>query len=157
MTPAWGGITYRSMSTTFADPSILTHEQLEEGTVFAPRFDAHGLITAVAQEESGRVLMVAHMNAEALQRTLETGEVHYYSRSRGKLWKKGETSGEVQKLIKLATDCDQDALLLIVEQSGRGAACHTGRKSCFYRVFKDGALAGTGEPRLFDPKTVYVQ
>jgi phosphoribosyl-AMP cyclohydrolase len=99
--------------------------------------------------------MVAHMNAEALRLTIETGEVHYYSRSRGKLWKKGETSGEVQKLIGLSVDCDQDTLLLRVEQTGRGAACHTGRKSCFYRVLKDGKLVDTGEPRLFDPEEVY--
>ena len=146
------------MSTIFADPSTLTHEQLEEGTAFAPRFDAHGLITAVAQEAGGgRVLMVAHMNAEALRLTIATGEVHYYSRSRQALWKKGETSGEIQKLIALSTDCDQDVLLLTVEQTGRGAACHTGRKSCFYRVLKDGKLADTGEPRLFDPKAVYRQ
>ena len=143
------------MSTSFADPATLTHEQLEEGASFAPRFDAHGLITAVAQDSSSRVLMVAHMNAEALRLTIETGEVHYYSRSRGKLWKKGETSGEVQKLIGLSVDCDQDTLLLRVEQTGRGAACHTGRKSCFYRVLKDGKLVDTGEPRLFDPKAVY--
>ena len=146
------------MSTSFADPAALTHEQLEEGTAFAPRFDAHGLITAVAQESgSGRVLMVAHMNAEALQRTIDSGEVHYYSRSRKALWKKGETSGEVQKLVALATDCDQDVVLLTVEQTGRGAACHTGRKSCFYRVLKDGKLENTGEPRLFDPKQVYTK
>jgi phosphoribosyl-AMP cyclohydrolase len=144
------------MSTTFADPSTFTHAQLEEGTAFAPRFDAHGLITAVAQEAgSGRVLMVAHMNAEALRLTIDTGDVHYYSRSRKALWKKGETSGEVQKLIELRTDCDQDVVLLTVEQTGRGAACHTGRKSCFYRALKDGTLADTGEPRLFDPKAVY--
>lgn len=143
------------MSTSFVDPAALSHEQVEEGTVFAPRFDAHGLIIAVAQDAAGRVLMVAHMNAEALRLTLETGDVHYYSRSRGKLWKKGETSGEVQKLIALATDCDQDTLLLTVEQTGRGAACHTGRKSCFYRVLENGALADTGEPRLFDPREVY--
>jgi phosphoribosyl-AMP cyclohydrolase len=143
------------MSTSFADPTTLTHAELEEGTAFAPRFDAHGLITVVAQEESGRVLMVAHMNAEALRLTIETGEVHYYSRSRKALWKKGETSGEVQKLVKLAADCDQDALLLMVEQTGRGAACHTGRKSCFYRVLKNGVLQDTGEPKLFDPKVVY--
>lgn len=141
---------------TFTDPTTLTHDQLEEGTAFAPRFDAHGLIFAIAQEAgSGRVLMAAHMNAEALRRTVETGEVHYYSRSRKALWKKGETSGEVQKLIELRTDCDQDVVLLTVEQTGRGAACHTGRKSCFYRVLDDGALQDSGEPRLFDPKAVY--
>jgi phosphoribosyl-AMP cyclohydrolase len=145
------------MSTSFADPSALTHDQLEEGATFAPRFDAHGLITAVAQEESGRVLMVAHMNAEALAKTIETGEAHYYSRSRRALWKKGETSGEVQKVIKIGVDCDQDTLLLIVNQTGRGAACHTGRKSCFYRVLKGGQLVDTGEPRLFDPKQVYAR
>ena len=144
------------MSTIFADPAALTHTELEEGATFAPRFDAHGLITAVAQESgSGRVLMVAHMNAEALAKTIETGEVHYYSRSRKALWKKGETSGEIQKLIALATDCDQDVVLLTVEQTGRGAACHTGRKSCFYRVLKDSKLENTGEPRLFDPAAVY--
>src|SRR3569623_858911 len=144
------------MSSTFADPSTLTHEQRDEGSVFAPRFDSHDLITAVAQEaESGRVLMVGYMNAEALRMTIETGDVHYYSRSRKALWKKGETSGEVQKLIRLAVDCDQDVVLLPVEQPGRGAACHTGRKSCFYRVLENGALKDTGEPRLFDPKAVY--
>jgi phosphoribosyl-AMP cyclohydrolase len=95
------------------------------------------------------------MNAEALRLTIATGEVHYYSRSRKALWKKGETSGEVQKLIELRTDCDQDVVLLTVEQTGRGAACHTGRKSCFYRVLDDGALKDSGEPRLFDPKIVY--
>ena len=141
---------------TFTDPATLTHAQLEEGTAFAPRFDAHGLIFAIAQEAgSGRVLMAAHMNAEALRLTIETGDVHYYSRSRKALWKKGETSGEVQKLIELRTDCDQDVLLLSVEQTGRGAACHTGRKSCFYRVLDDAALKDSGEPRLFDPKAVY--
>ena len=125
---------------SFTDPATLSHADLEEGTAFAPRFDAHGLITAIAQEAgSGRVLMVAHMNAEALRLTVATGEVHYYSRSRKALWKKGETSGEIQKLITLATDCDQDVLLLTVEQTGRGAACHTGRKSCFYRTLDNGA------------------
>ena len=84
------------MSTPFADTSAQSHDQLEDGPAFAPRFDAHGLITAVAQDESNRVLMVAHMNAEALRLTIETGEVHYYSRSRKVLWKKCETSGEIQ-------------------------------------------------------------
>ena len=148
------------MSTTFADPDTLSHEALEAGTVFAPRFDDKGLVTAITVEaSSGAVLMLAHMNAEALSRTIESGEVHYYSRSRGKIWKKGETSGEIQQLVELRTDCDQDALLVLVEQTGRGAACHTGRRSCFYRrvVAADGtaSLVDTGEPRLFDPETVY--
>jgi phosphoribosyl-AMP cyclohydrolase len=140
----------------FTDATTLTHDQLEEGTAFAPRFDAHGLIFAIAQEAgSGRVLMAAHMNAEALRLTIETGEVHYYSRSRKALWKKGESSGEIQKLIELRTDCDQDVILLSVEQTGRGAACHTGRKSCFYRALRNGELADIGEARLFDPAEVY--
>ena len=146
------------MSTAFADPSTLSHADLEEGTVFAPRFDAHGLITAIAQDaDTGRVLMVAHMTAEALRLTIETGEVTYWSRSRKTLWKKGETSGEVQKLVALSTDCDQDVILLRVVQTGHGAACHTGRRSCFYRVLEDGELRDLGEPRLFDPAQVYGQ
>jgi phosphoribosyl-AMP cyclohydrolase len=145
------------MNTTFADPKTLSDTEREEGATFAPRFDAHGLVTAIAIDAGSRdVLMVAHMNSEALARTLETGEAHYYSRSRGKLWRKGETSGEVQKLIEMRTDCDQDAILLVVEQQGRGAACHTGRVSCFYRrVGADGTLKDAGVPRLFDPKEVY--
>lgn len=145
------------MSTTFADPTALSHADLEEGTLFAPKFDAHGLVTAVAQEVgSNRVLMVAHMNAEALRLTIETGEVHYYSRSRKKLWKKGESSGEIQKLVEMRTDCDQDVVLILVEQTGRGAACHTGRKSCFYRIVETpDTLRQSGEPRLFDPAEVY--
>lgn len=145
------------MDTTFADPSTLSHAELEEGTTFAPKFDAHGLVTAVAQEAgTNRVLMVAHMNAEALRLTLETGTVHYYSRSRQKIWKKGESSGELQRLIEMRTDCDQDVILMSVEQTGRGAACHTGRKSCFYRIVEDpSTLRDAGEPRLFDPAEVY--
>src|SRR5690606_6955948 len=107
------------MSISFAAPASLTHDQLEEGTAITPRFDAHGLIFAIAQEAgSGRVLMAAHMNAEALRLTIETGEVHYYSRSRKALWKKGESSGEVQKLVEMRTDCDQDVILVTVEQTG---------------------------------------
>lgn len=148
------------MSITFADPSTLAHDQLEEGTAFAPRFDAAGLVTVVTIEASSKdVLMLAHMNAEALALTLETGIAHYWSRSRGKIWKKGETSGELQKLVELRTDCDQDALVMSVEQTGRGAACHTGRKSCFYRQVEvtgeTVALKDTGLPRLFDPAKVY--
>jgi phosphoribosyl-AMP cyclohydrolase len=99
------------------------------------------------------------MNAQALALTLETGVAHYCSRSRAKLWKKGETSGETQQVVELRTDCDQDAIVLVVNQTGRGAACHTGRKSCFYRrvALADGAavLQDTGLPRLFDPANVY--
>lgn len=148
------------MTLTFADPAALTHEQLEEGTAFAPRFDAAGLVTVVTTEAgSNDVLMLAHMNAEALALTLQTGIAHYWSRSRGKLWRKGETSGELQEVVELRTDCDQDAIVLVVNQTGRGAACHTGRKSCFYRraVVKNGtvSLEDTGLPKLFDPKDVY--
>jgi phosphoribosyl-AMP cyclohydrolase len=148
------------MSITFADPQSLSHHDLEEGKAFAPRFDEKGLVTAITIEaSSGAVLMLAHMNAEALALTLESGEAHYYSRSRRKIWKKGETSGEIQKLVELRTDCDQDAVLVIVELTGRGAACHTGRKTCFYRrVTVDrgaAALTDTGEPRLFVPRDVY--
>jgi phosphoribosyl-AMP cyclohydrolase len=143
--------------TPFADPTTLTETERDEGAVFAPRFDAAGLVTAIAIAASdGAVLMVAHMNAEALARTLETGEVHYFSRSRNRIWKKGETSGEVQKLVEVRVDCDQDALVLVVEQTGRGAACHTGRRSCFYRrLAPDGTLEAIGGPPLFDPAEVY--
>ncbi|RYE81931.1 MAG: phosphoribosyl-AMP cyclohydrolase [Hyphomicrobiales bacterium] len=144
------------MSTPFADQTSLSHDDIEEGATLAPKFDAHGLLTAIAIEAGSKdVLMLAHMNAEALDLTLSTGEAHYYSRSRQKIWKKGETSGEVQKVREVRVDCDQDAILLVVEQTGRGAACHTGRKSCFYRRVEDGALVDTGDPKLFDPKLVY--
>lgn len=107
---------------------------LEEGLAFSPTFDASGLIVCVTTEAgSGAVLMVAHMNLAALTRTFETGVVHYWSRSRQQLWRKGETSGQVQKLIEMRTDCDQDALLLKVTVGGDGGCCHTGRRSCFYR------------------------
>ena len=148
------------MPITFTDPAPLSHDELEEGTAFAPRFDAAGLVAVVTVEAgSNDVLMLAHMNAEALSLTLETGIAHYWSRSRGKIWKKGETSGELQEVVELRTDCDQDAIVLVVNQAGRGAACHTGRKSCFYRraVVADGAvsLEDRGLPRLFDPDEVY--
>jgi phosphoribosyl-AMP cyclohydrolase len=123
---------------TFPDPTTLSHDALEEGTVFAPHFGADGLVTVVAADRAGAVLMVAHMNAEALSRTLETGEVHYYSRSRGKLWKKGETSGHVLRVREVRVDCDQDAVWLIVDPAG--PACHTGEPSCFYRRVEDGRL-----------------
>jgi len=116
--------------------------ELEEGVVFAPKFDAHGLIVCVTLEASTRdVLMVAYMNRLALDKTIETGFAHYWSRSRGELWRKGDTSGQTQRVLSLRVDCDQDALLLEVEVGGDGKACHTGRKSCFYRALdRDGAL-----------------
>jgi phosphoribosyl-AMP cyclohydrolase len=133
--------------------------EIEEGTTFAPQFGTDGLITAVVSDAtSGDVLMVAHMNAEAVAKTIETGEAWYYSRSRKTLWKKGETSGHVQRVKELRVDCDQDALWLKVEQVG-AAACHTGRRSCFYRVVplgKGGArLEFRDAEKLFDPKAVY--
>jgi phosphoribosyl-AMP cyclohydrolase len=106
----------------------------EEGAVFAPRFDSSGLLTAVVTDASdGQLLMVAHMNADALKLTLETGIAHYWSRSRKALWKKGETSGNLQTVVEMRTDCDQDALWLKVTVAGDGPTCHTGRRSCFYR------------------------
>jgi phosphoribosyl-AMP cyclohydrolase len=138
--------------------------EIEEGTVFAPRFDADGLIPVVAiSAATGEVLMLAYMNADALARTIETGEAHYWSRSRGQLWRKGEMSGNAQRVVELRTDCDQDALLLKVEMIGSEACCHTGRKSCFYRAVPVGAAIGKSgvtlrmvDPeRHFDPETVY--
>ncbi len=127
---------------------------------FAPQFGADGLVTAVVTDaKSGDVLMVAHMDAEALRRTIESGEAWYYSRSRKKLWKKGESSGHVQRVVELRVDCDQDALWLKVEQQGPGT-CHTGRRSCFYRAVplgKGGAvtLEFRDAEQTFDPKAVY--
>lgn len=116
----------------FADPASLD-EKIEETDRFAPKFGADGLITAVATDaETGQILMLAHMNAEALAKTIETGEAWYWSRSRGALWRKGESSGHLQKVVEIRTDCDQDAVELVVEQTG--PACHSGRRSCFYRV-----------------------
>jgi phosphoribosyl-AMP cyclohydrolase len=107
---------------------------LEEGTDFAPRFDANGLIVCVTVEAATRdILMVAYMNGLALDKTIETGVAHYWSRSRQALWRKGDTSGQTQRVVSLAVDCDQDALMLMVEPGGDGKACHNGRKSCFYR------------------------
>jgi phosphoribosyl-AMP cyclohydrolase len=112
----------------------------EEGTAFQPRFDAQGLITCVTLDaRDGAVLMVAHMSREALDLTLQTGIAHYWSRSRRTLWRKGDTSGQIQRVVELRTDCDQDVLLLRVEVGGDGGACHTGRRSCFYRKVELGA------------------
>jgi len=135
-------------------------EQVEDGRALAPKFDADGLVTCVATDaRSGDVLMVAHMNAEALARTIATGEAWYFSRSRKALWRKGETSGHAQRIVEMRIDCDQDAVWIKVEQAGAGA-CHTGRRSCFYRAVplgKEGAVTlefRDGE-KLFDPKDVY--
>src|SRR5690348_11094571 len=109
-------------------------QAVEEGLALMPKFDADGLITCVATDAwTGEVLMVAHMNEQALRRTIETGEAWYYSRSRRALWKKGESSGHTQRITEMRIDCDQDAVWIRVEQNGPGA-CHTGRKSCFYRA-----------------------
>lgn len=106
------------------------------------RFDAKGLIPAIAQSETGEVLMMAWMNAESLTETLETGRVTYWSRSRAALWRKGETSGNVQRLVELRVDCDRDCLLMIVDQSG--PACHTGQRSCFFTAVRDGIETAAG-------------
>ena len=130
----------------------------EEGLAFQPRFDSSGLVTCVATDAAtGDVLMVAHMNDEALRKTIASGEAWYFSRSRNALWRKGETSGQTQRVVEMRTDCDQDAVWIRVEQIG--AACHTGRRSCFYRKVDgggDGArLSFVDADRLFDPAKVY--
>ena len=117
-------------------------------------WDQSGMITAIAQDAaSGRILMVAWMNREALRETVARKEAVYWSRSRGKLWHKGEESGHVQKVLEVRLDCDADAILLQVEQAG-GIACHTGRESCFYRKLEDGRWVST-DPVLKDPKLIY--
>jgi phosphoribosyl-AMP cyclohydrolase len=118
----------------------LTTDQRENGTVFAPKFDAAGLLTAIVVDHAdSTVLVVAHMNAEALEATLATGKVHFWSRSRGALWMKGETSGHVLVVEQVLVDCDQDALL--IRATPAGPTCHTGARSCFYREV---ALDGRG-------------
>ena len=133
-------------------------DEIEEGLKFQPRFDAAGLVTCVATDAgTGEVLMVAHMNEEALRKTIASGEAWYYSRSRKSLWRKGETSGHVQRVVEMRLDCDQDAIWIRVEQTG--AACHTGRHSCFYRKIEAGEggaqLTFVDADRQFDPKAVY--
>nr|WP_246175593.1 phosphoribosyl-AMP cyclohydrolase [Bradyrhizobium paxllaeri] len=135
-----------------------TINEREEGLTFQPKFDASGLVTCVATDAAtGNVLMVAHMNDEALRKTIATGEAWYFSRSRNALWRKGETSGQTQRVVEMRTDCDQDAVWIRVEQTG--AACHTGRLSCFYRKV-DAADGGTrllfvDADRQFDPSKIY--
>jgi phosphoribosyl-AMP cyclohydrolase len=151
-----------SDSKTFSFAPQGSPEQVEEGHVFAPKFDPNGLVTCVVADAwTAEVLMVAYMNAEALGKTIESGEAWFYSRSRGRLWKKGEVSGHVQRVIELRVDCDQDALLLRVEQEGAGA-CHTGRQSCFYRAVRLREPPGRTltldfreAEKKFDPAKVY--
>jgi phosphoribosyl-AMP cyclohydrolase len=122
-------------------PAAATKAALERGETLAPSFNADGLIAAILQHaETGEVLMIGWMNAEALRATLDTGEIHFFSRARQELWRKGETSGQVQKLIELRIDCDQDAVLARVLPQGDGGVCHVGFRSCFYRVVEDGKL-----------------
>ena len=151
------------MSNAALFPAPKSKSESEDGTVFAPRFDANGLVPVVATSAAtGEVLMLAYMNDEALARTIETGEAHYWSRSRGSLWRKGAESGNSQRVVEMRTDCDQDAIWLKVETAGADAACHTGRRSCFYRAIPLGAAPGGGlsltfvdAERQFDPETVY--
>jgi phosphoribosyl-AMP cyclohydrolase len=147
------------MSVTFDEPPADKH-QLEDAGDFTPRFDDRGLITAIVTDaHDGALLMVAHMNAQALALTIQTGTAHYFSRSRGKLWKKGETSGNLQTVTEIRTDCDQDAIWLKVEVAGHHATCHTGRRSCFYRTveLKDGkpVVRITDDEKHFDPREIY--
>ena len=133
--------------------------ELEEGVKLTPKFDADGLVTCVTTDvASGDVLMVAHMNAQALAKTIATGEAWYFSRSRAALWKKGETSGHTQRVVEMRIDCDQDAVWIKVEQVA--GACHTGRRSCFYRAVPLGQQAGAvklefRDERVFDPNAAY--
>ena len=133
--------------------------ETEESLSWRPKFDADGLVTAVATDAAtGDLLMVAHMNTDALAKTIATGEAHYFSRSRQKLWRKGEESGLIQRVVEMRVDCDQDAVWLKVEQ--QGGACHTGRRSCFYRAVPLGqtgavTLEFRNADRAFDPGSVY--
>jgi len=147
-----------------ASPDPKSKAEIEEGSIFAPRFDAEGLVPAVVTSAAtGEVLLLAYMNQDALTRTIETGEAHYWSRSRSRLWRKGEESGNGQRVVEMRTDCDQDAIWLKVEMTGNVEACgHTGRRSCFYRAVAGGAAPGGGRSlrfvdaeRQFDPETVY--
>ena len=145
-------------------PEAASKQELEEGLIFTPKFDADGLIPAIVTDDtSGEILMFAFMNAEALDLTLKTKAAHFYSRSRGKLWKKGEDSGNVLNVTEVRTDCDQDVVWIRASIAGHGAACHTGRKTCFYRSVAVGdsppeaarAMTEVVKERAFSPKDVY--
>jgi phosphoribosyl-AMP cyclohydrolase len=143
-----------------ATPPQATVNDVEEGLALRPKFDGAGLLTCVTTDAgTGEVLMVAHMNDEALRKTIATGEAWYFSRSRASLWRKGESSGHVQRVVEMRVDCDQDAIWIRVEQVG-GAACHTGRRSCFYRAVTAGEgdaaeLSFVDADKVFDPAKVY--
>jgi len=149
------------MSGPFAER--VTVEQVEEGVELAPKFDDRGLIPAVTTDfESGELLMHGFMNGEALRRTIETGEAHYYSRSREAIWHKGATSGLVQSIVEMRIDDDQDCVWLRVRVGGNGASCHVGYRSCFYRSLPTGALPDAPvtltfeeTEKVFDPLAVY--
>ena len=127
-------------------------ETVETGTALSPNFDANGLIVAIAADaDSGEVLMVAHMDPTALARTIETGEAWFYSRSRHRLWKKGEESGNVLRVAEMRIDCDQDAILIKVRMAGAGVACHRGYRSCFYRSIPIGSVPNPRLALAFDP------
>ncbi len=144
--------------TTPNPPQVAT--DLEEELIFKPKFDWSGLVTCVVTDAArGDVLMVAHMNDEALRKTIASGEAWYFSRSRERLWRKGESSGHTQRVIEMRMDCDQDAIWIRVDQAG-GAACHTGRHSCFYRALTPGqgdavTVSFVDADKVFDPAKVY--
>nr|WP_321456507.1 phosphoribosyl-AMP cyclohydrolase [uncultured Cohaesibacter sp.] len=148
------------MTSPFSNRAGKSNDEIELGTDFFPKFDEKGLIACIVTDiDSGDVVMFAYMNEESLRLTLETREAHYWSRSRQELWHKGETSGNVQDVIELRTDCDQDAIWIKVRTRGATANCHQGYKSCFYRAaeMKDGntKLSFREEKPLFNPKDVY--
>lgn len=134
----------------------MTAHELEESQDFRPAFDDRGLVAAVIVDHVDKnVLMLGWMNAEALKLTVDTGKVHFWSRSRARIWMKGETSGETLAVRDILVDCDQDALVVRAAREGKGATCHTGRVSCFYRRLSDGKLEMLPSPKLFDPRQVY--
>lgn len=138
---------------------MTTKEIREEGLEFIPKFDDNGLIPAIAQDaETGQILMVAFMNRQALELTIKTGYATYFSRSRKKLWKKGQDSGHVQKVEQILVDCDQDCLVLkVLVPPGRAGQCHLGYQSCFYRALKKGTTKDLEfiAEKVFNPKDVY--
>lgn len=142
-------------------PKPGTKPEVETGSVFSPKFDENGLIVCVATDaDSGEILMLAYMNAESLALTIETGEAHYWSRSRSELWHKGVTSGSVQTIVEMRTDCDQDAILIKVRVGDTGASCHLGYRSCFFRTVALGApmthlLENKESAPLADPSDLY--